>query len=176
MKAEKEKEKEKAEKEKKAFESQFAVLESEKTASTKVVEEAKAARDKAIAMVNSLKYEQERLVQMAKDEADEKIAKAMSEWDEAKKAFEDERIDQKVREETIREEAKQEAIGDIVKYGMTFRRSALFLIREKYPNLDFFDINFLDMRGHDIQDLDDGGLFRWKELKGFRNRFRGKGF
>ena len=46
-----EKEKEKAKKEKEAFESQFAVLESEKTTLTKAVEEAKAARDEAIAMV-----------------------------------------------------------------------------------------------------------------------------
>ena len=40
-----EKEKEKAVKEKKAFESQFAILESEKTSLTKALEEAKATRD-----------------------------------------------------------------------------------------------------------------------------------
>ena len=84
----------------------------------------------------------------------------MSERDEAKKALENERADHKVKEETIWEEAKQEAIGDIVKYGMTFKRSTLFLIREKYPDLDFSDINFLDMKGHDIQDPDEGGVFR----------------
>ena len=94
---------------------------------------------------------------MAKEEADEKVAKVVSKRDEAKKAFEDERADQRVIEETIKEEAKQEVIRDIVKYGMTFKRSTLFLIREMYPDFDFSNINFLDMRGHDIQNLDEGG-------------------
>ena len=57
-----EKEKEKVEKDKKAYKSQFVVLESEKVALTKAIEEAKVARDEAIAMANSLKSEQERLV------------------------------------------------------------------------------------------------------------------
>ena len=78
----------------------------------------------------------------------------MSKREKVKKALEDERADQRVKEKTIREEAKQEAIRDIVKYGMTFRRSTLFLIRKKYPDLDFSDINFLNMMGHDIQDPD----------------------
>ena len=47
----------KSRKGKEASESQFAVLESEKTALAKAVEEAKAARDEAIAMANSLKSE-----------------------------------------------------------------------------------------------------------------------
>ena len=63
---------------------------------------------------------------MAKKEAKEKIAKAMSERDEAINALEDERTNQKVRKE-----AKQEAIRDIVKFGMTFRHSTLFMIKEK---------------------------------------------
>ena len=74
---------------------------------------------------------------MAKEEANEKVAKAVSERDEVRKTIEDERFDQKIREKMIREEAKQEAIRDIVKFGMTFRRSTLFMIREKYPDLDF---------------------------------------
>ena len=49
------KEKEKAEKEKEASESQFAILESEKTSLTKALEKAKAVRDEAIAMIDSLK-------------------------------------------------------------------------------------------------------------------------
>ena len=48
-------EKEKVKQEKETFESQFAVLESEKTTLNKVVEEAKTARDEAVAMANSLK-------------------------------------------------------------------------------------------------------------------------
>ena len=47
---------------------------------------------------------------------------------------------------------REEAIRDIVKFGMTFKRSALFMIRKKYPDLDFSDINFTDMRGHNIPD------------------------
>ena len=35
---------------------------------------------------------------------------------------------------------------------MTFRRSALFMVKEKYPDLDFSDINFSDMKGHDSAD------------------------
>ena len=143
-----EKVKDKAEKENEAFESQFASLESENTALTKVVEEAKAARDEAIAIGNSFKSEQDRLVQVAQEEAEEKIAKATSERDDAIKALETERVVQEVREKAIREEAAIE----IVKYGMTFRRSALFMVKEKYPDLDFSDINFSDMKGHDSVD------------------------
>ena len=36
---------------------------------------------------------------------------------------------------------------------MSFKRSALFMIKEKYPDLDFSDINFSDMKGHDSADL-----------------------
>ena len=39
---------------------------------------------------------------------------------------------------------------------MTFKRSTLFMIREKYPDLDFSNINFIDMRGYNILDLADG--------------------
>ena len=56
----------------------------------------------------------------------------------------------------IRQEAKQEAIGDILKFRMTFRRSTLFMIREKYPDLDFSNINFTDIRGYNVFDPTDG--------------------
>ena len=40
-----------------------------------------------------------------------------------------------------------------MKYGMTFRRPALFMVKEKYLDLDFSDINFSDIKGHDSADL-----------------------
>ena len=97
---------------------------------TKAVEEAKVARDETIAMTNSLKFEQERLVRMAKEEAEENVAKVVSERDEAIKALEEEKADQRVREAMIREAAKQKAIGDILKFGMTFKRLTLFMIKK----------------------------------------------
>ena len=66
---------------------------------------------------------------MAKEEAKEKVAKVVFERNEVVKALEEKRKDQGVREMTIREEA----IEDILKFGMTFRRSALFMIKEKIP-------------------------------------------
>ena len=138
-----EKEKKKAEKEKEASESQFTVLKSEKIALTKAVEEAKAAKDEAFVMANPLKFEQERLVRMAKEKAKEKVSRAISERDDAITALEAEKADQKVKEESIREEA----VRKIVDYGMLFRRSALFMVKEKYPDLDFSDISFSNMRG-----------------------------
>ena len=53
-----------------------------------------------------------------------------------------------VKEKAIREEAGLQ----IIKYGMTFRRSSLLMVKEKYPDLDFSDINFSDMKGHDSAD------------------------
>ena len=32
---------------------------------------------------------------------------------------------------------------------MSFRRSAIFMIKEKYHDLDFSDINFSDIKGHE---------------------------
>ena len=144
-----EKAKEKVEKQKEAFENQCAVLKSEKTALEKAVEEAKTTRDEAVTMANSLKSEQDRLVRVAQEKAEKKIDIATSERDDAIRAFEVEKAVQEIREKAIREEAALE----IMKYGLTFRRSALFMVKEKYPDLDFFDINFSDMRGHDSVDL-----------------------
>ena len=53
-----------------------------------------------------------------------------------------------VREKAIREETGLQ----IIKYGMTFKRSTFFMVKEKYPNLDFSDINFSNMKGHDSVD------------------------
>ena len=50
----------------------------------------------------------------------------------------------------LREKVVREEVGlQIIKYGMTFRRSAFFMVKEKYPDLDFSDINFSDMKGHE---------------------------
>ena len=87
-----EKVKDKAEKEKEAFESQFAILESEKTKLTKDVEEAKAARDEVVAMANFLKSEQDRLVRVVQEKVEEKIVKATSERDDTIRALEIERV------------------------------------------------------------------------------------
>ena len=110
---------------------------------TKALEEAKVARGEAIAMVDSLKSKQERLIRVAKEEAEEKVARAISKRDEAIKALETGKADQKVREESIMEED----VRKIVDYGISFRHSALFMVKEKYPDLDFSDISFSDMRG-----------------------------
>ena len=50
---------------------------------------------------------------------------------------------------------KKEAVAENVKFGKRFRRSTLFLIRWKYPNLDFFYLDFTIIKGHHIPDLDD---------------------
>ena len=110
---------------------------------TKALEEAKTARDKAIAMADSLKFEQEWLVRMAKEKTKKKVARAILERGEAIKALEANQADQNVREESIREEV----VRKIMDYGILFRRLALFMVKEKYFDLDFFDISFSDMRG-----------------------------
>ena len=142
----------KAQKEKEVVEGQFAILDSEKTALNKALGKAKAARDEAIAMVDYLKSEQERLIQMAKEEVKKKVAKAIFEKEESIKALEEERADRKVTKITIKKEAKEEAISDIFKYGMNYKSFSLFMIRKKYHDLDFSDINFIDMEGYNILD------------------------
>ena len=50
----------------------------------------------------------------------------------------------------MREKAlKEETAMEVVKYGKTFRTSALFMVKEKYPDLDFSDIKFSGMKGYD---------------------------
>ena len=39
---------------------------------------------------------------------------------------------------------------------MSYRRSTLFMIRRKYPDLDLSDIDFTQMKGYNVPDLTDG--------------------
>ena len=78
-------------------------------------------------------------------EAEEKIRVANSERDDAIKTLEKERAVAAMKEATVWEEAGLQ----IIKYGMSFRRAAIFMIKQKYPDLDFSDINFSDMKGHE---------------------------
>ena len=87
------------------------------------------------------------MVRVAK-KAEEKVVVPNSERDSAVGALEKERAIFALREKAVQEEAWLQ----IIKYGMTFRRSALFMVKEKYPDLDFSDIKFSDMRGHDSAD------------------------
>ena len=41
-------------------------------------------------------------------------------------------------------------------YGVGFRRSALFLIKERHPEIDLSGIDFLSLRRAEILDKDDG--------------------
>ena len=78
-------------------------------------------------------------------EAEEKIQVANSERDDAVKTLEEEKVVAAMKEAAVREEAGLQ----IIKYGMSFRRSTIFMIKQKYPDLDFSDINFFDMKGHE---------------------------
>ena len=78
-------------------------------------------------------------------EAEEKIRVANSDRDGAVKTFEEEKVVAAMREAAVREEAGLQ----IIKYGMSFRWLAIFMIKQKYPDLDFSDINFSDMKGHE---------------------------
>ena len=77
--------------------------------------------------------------------AEEKIRVANSERDEAVKTLEEERAVAAIKEAVVLEEAGLQ----IIKYGMSFRRSTIFMIKQKYPDLDFSDINFSDMKGYE---------------------------
>ena len=138
----------KDERDREASESQLTVLESEKAVLTKALEEAKAARDEAIATASFIKSEQDRLIRVAKEEAEEKISKAMSERDEAVLILDTQKVAWAAEEKKLKEETAME----VVKYGKTFRTSALFMVKEKYPDLDFSDIKFSDMKGYDNVD------------------------
>ena len=50
-------------------------------------------------------------------------------------------------------EIKNEAMTKVFEYGMSFRRSALHLIRKKHLGIDLFGINFLSMEGQNIPNL-----------------------
>ena len=59
---------------------------------------------------------------MAKAKAEEKLSQALFEREEAMKTLEEERVDQAIAKKVIKNEAfaraKQEAVADIVKFGM----------------------------------------------------------
>ena len=97
---------------------------------------------------------------MAKAEVEEKLAQALVENEQAVKAVEEEKVNLRAIEESIRSEAfdwaKEGAIADIVKFGMGFRHSALFMIRRKYPNLDLSYVDLTLMEGHEKPDPANG--------------------
>ena len=107
-------------------------MESEKIALVKTVEEAKAAKDEAITTAVSLRTEQERLIRVVK-EVEEKIRMANSDRDGAVKTLEEERVVAVIRETAVREEAGLQ----IIKYGMSFRRSTIFMIKQMEEYLTF---------------------------------------
>ena len=69
--------------------------------------------------------------------------------DEVKRASDIERLE---KEQSLRAQVKEE----IYTYGVGFRRSALFLIRERHPEIDLSGIDFLSLRGAEVPDKDDG--------------------
>ena len=69
--------------------------------------------------------------------------------DEAKRIAGEE---QHQKEQSLRAKIKE----DIYAYGVGFRRSAMFLIREKHPGIDLSGIDFCSLRGAEIPDPDDG--------------------
>ena len=111
-------------------------------------------------MADSLRSEYERQIRVAKEEAEEKEAKIMSNRDEAMKVLEEGKADLKAVEKSIRKEAydtaREAATSEILKYGMSFRRSTIFMIKRKYPELDLSNIDLTFMHGYDIPDPVDG--------------------
>ena len=66
-------------------------------------------------------------------------------------------VKESIKNETF-DRVKEEAIADIVKFWMGFRRSILFMIRRKYPNLDLSNMDLTLMEGHDKPNLVDGSV------------------
>ena len=56
------------------------------------------------------------------------------------------------------EQVKQKAVADIVTFGMSFRCSALFMIRKKYPKLDLSNANLTKIEWHDVPNLANGSM------------------
>ena len=54
------------------------------------------------------------------------------------------------------EEARHETITYIIEYEICFKRSALFMIKRKYHDLDLSDVDLTLMEGYDVPDLNDG--------------------
>ena len=47
---------------------------------------------------------------------------------------------------------RTDAIVEILIYGISFRCSALSMIKEKYPDLDLFDVVLIEIKGYDKLD------------------------
>ena len=47
-------------------------------------------------------------------------------------------------------------MADIVKFGMSFKRLTLFMIRKKYLDLDLSDVDLTLMEGHNVPDPTEG--------------------
>ena len=56
----------------------------------------------------------------------------------------------------IRVEAKEEVVGDILKFKMSNKRSTLFMIKKKYPDMDLADVDPTRMESYNISNPADG--------------------
>ena len=64
-------------------------------------------------------------------------------------------IEQAIKEHALKE-ARQETIASVVEFRMRFKRSALFMIRKEYLDLDFSNIDLTQMEGYDVSTPVDG--------------------
>ena len=82
---------------------------------------------------------------MAKAKVEKKLAQTLSEREQAVKVLEEEKVDRIAANEAIKreafEQAKQEVMAVIITFGMSFKRSTLFMIKKKYLDLDLSDID-----------------------------------
>ena len=76
------------------------------------------------------------------------------------KVLEEGKADLKAAEQSTRKEAydvaREDATSEILKYGMSFRRSSIFMIKQKYHELDLSDINLTLMHGYDVSNPTNG--------------------
>ena len=47
-------------------------------------------------------------------------------------------------------------MANMIKYEISFRRLAFYLIRQMHPRIDLSGINFAGLKGQNVLDLDDG--------------------
>ena len=91
---------------------------------------------------------------MVNKEIEENVVRAIFEKDKGMKVLKERKADLKSVEKSIKKQAydavREDATNEIFKYGMCFRRSVIFMIKQKYPELDLFDINLTLMHGYDI--------------------------
>ena len=50
---------------------------------------------------------------------------------------------------------REKSIQQVVSFGIYFRPSTLYLIRQKYPEIDLSSIDFKSIEGNDVHDQDD---------------------